>query len=144
LHTMLTNNTPPEGITLDQDRRWAILTNLATNGHSEAKALSQKEIKNDNSTMGKRMVYGINAALPNIKAKKAAWEEMITKDLPYCSFREAAANFHAPNQSKLSAEFVEPFFKKVTTMDWKSNDTVVDIYFEELYPKQICPKTVMN
>jgi aminopeptidase N len=144
LYAMLIKNSPPKGIVLDQDRRWTIISTLATNGHVESAKLSQEEAKKDSSTLGMRKAFAVKSALPDLNAKKEIWKEMLTKNLTYSNFREAAAKFHGPNQSKLSSNFVDEFFKKVTSIDWKSNDSVVDIYFENLFPIKLCSKDVLS
>lgn len=144
LHKMLTTNQPPKGIVLDQDRRWAVLMSIATAGHPESKTLIAAEQKADNTTNGKRMGFAAESAFPDQASKAEMWKELTTKEHPYSIFREAAGKFHGSNQATLTKEFVDPFFKKVTTMDWKTNDSVVDIYFDKLFPGNQCNETVLK
>ncbi len=139
LFEILTQNTPPKGIVIDQDRRWVILQALSRNGHPEALKLAKDELKKDHSTQGIRSELAIRAAFPDLKSKQKMWKEFSqNKELTYSSFREAAAKFHGSNSPELSRPFVNEFFKKVTSMDWNKNDDVVGIYFDNLFPFNLC------
>lgn len=136
---MLTKNKPPKGITLDQDRRWQIISALSSQGHSEALKLIEAESKKDASTMGARMAYAARAALPVREQKEIYWKEFFTKkDLPYSTFKEAARKIHHPDFAQASEPFVQEYFSQVSSMNWKAHDDVVDIYFEELFPIELC------
>ncbi len=142
---MLKLNSPPKGIVLDQDRRWAIITNLAENGTPEAMELIKLEEKKDPSTLGQRMAFGATAAFPDLKNKQEMWKKFIKRDkLSYSSFLEAAHRFHQGNFLDLSDHFVSTFFNQVTKMNWTRNDDIVDIYFEELFPVEICSPSLLK
>lgn len=141
-YTMLTKNVPPKGITLDQDRRWSIILNLSSNGHKEALRLKDEEVKKDPSTFGKRMAFVVQASWPDIKSKEKVWKDFFTKELTYSDFSEAAHYVNNGDYPELMAAFVDDYFKKLTRMDWKSHDDIVDIYFENLFPFELCTKEV--
>ncbi|MBA2404706.1 MAG: aminopeptidase N [Bdellovibrionales bacterium] len=141
---LLTSN-QPKGITLDQDRRWSILNTMAANGAEVSQNLIGEELKRDPSTMGKRMAYGARAAYPDLKSKQAYWKEFFGMEkLPFSNFKEAASRFHGPNHEKLSQSFAQDFFKKVLTTDWKKHDDDVEIYFEQVFPSQLCNQDILK
>jgi aminopeptidase N len=145
LEVMLVNNTPPKGIMLDQDRRWAIIINLASNGYAKAIKLSEAEFKKDPSTTGERMVFAAQSAWPDLKSKKTVWKRFFTdKDLTYSNFQHAAEYIHSVERSDLSTPFVDDYFKQVTSLDWKSHDDIVKIYFGKLFPVQLCSQAVVD
>ena len=145
LSGFLSDNTQPKGITLDQDRRWAILSTLATIGDVSFQKLIDAELKRDPSTLGKRMAYGAKAAIPDLKIKQAYWKDFFGKEkLAFSNFKEAASHFHGPNQEKLSQNFVSYFFKKVMATDWKTHDDDVEIFFESIFPTQLCSMDVLK
>jgi aminopeptidase N len=142
---MLKTNSPPKGIILDQDRRWALISNLAENGTPEAKEFIQLEEKRDSSTLGKRMALGATAAFPTLKNKQEIWKLFIKRDkLSYSTFLEAAHRFHNGNFLNLSDYFVTPFFNQIQKMNWSQNDDIVDIYFEELFPVEVCTSSLLK
>lgn len=139
LFDMLVKNTPPKGITLDQDRRWAVLVTLSANGHTEAMKLVDEELKKDPSVMGKRMALGARAAFPNLAQKKDMWKRLLTdKNLTHSDLEEAGSRMHNPNYPEFSQPFLSEYFKKLTSMDWKANDDKVDVYFETFFPHVVC------
>ncbi len=145
LYETLTKNSPPNGITLDQDRRWALIQNLAMNGHAKAVELSKTELAKDPSTNGKKMDLVVRSSYPDLKMKQMMWKDLLNnKDITYSSLKEAASKFHGPNTPDLSKPFVNEFFQKISKMDWSSNDSVVDIYFEQLFPAKLCSSEVAS
>lgn len=145
LSAHLATNNQPKGITLDQDRRWAILGTLATNGTAGILKSIDDELKRDPSTMGKRMAYGVKAALPDLTTKQIYWKEFFGREkLSFSNFREAAARFHGPNYENISQNFAKEFFKKVMLTDWKLHDDDVEIFFEEIFPTQLCSMDVLK
>lgn len=139
LLTMLKTNTPPAGITLDQDRRWSVLSALVANGSAEGRELIEEEKKRDPSTLGLRQAYAAVAAFPNAKNKAFYWEDFRgNKDLPFSNFRMASGRFHSSNFPELSQPYVDQFFKTATTKDWGKDDTAVEPWFENLFPGRLC------
>ena len=60
----------PEGITLDQERRWAAILALARHGFATAPELIRLEASKDPSDLGKRAAYSARVALPLPAAKQ--------------------------------------------------------------------------
>ena len=145
IQDFLATSSQPKGIVLDQDRRWALLSCLATNGVPGVAQMIQEELKRDPSTMGKRMSYAVTSAIPEIKNKKTYWKAFFGKEkLAFSSFKEAAIRFHGPNQEMISLEFGRDFFTQALTTDWKKHDDDVEIYFEELFPTAICNEDILK
>lgn len=145
LYEMLTQDKLPRGIKLDQDRRWAVVVNLAGLGHAKTEELIQQEKAHDPSTQGVRMVFAAHAAMPTKAAKQAAWKEIFgNKDLTYSALKEAGRTIHNPNRPDLSQAFVDAFFQRVRKMDWKKDDSTVDIYFESFFPSNVCSQALLE
>lgn len=142
---MLVKNDPPKGITLDQDRRWGLIMNLAANGHNMAMKLIDEELNKDNSTIGKRMSLAGRAAYPLMSQKAQMWKELYAgKGFTHSDLEEAGSRMHLANYPELSTPFLEEYFKKLTSMDWKSHDDKVDIYFESFFPFVVCSEELQK
>jgi aminopeptidase N len=145
LFEILTKNNPPKGITLDQDRRWAILMNLSTNGHPEATKLMAEELKRDPSTLGKRMALAAKAAYPSKTSKEQMWNDVLTnKELTHSDLEEVGARMHGVNYPELSEAFLKPYFKWLTTLKWQDHDDKIDVYFEALFPHRLCTEKLRS
>lgn len=142
LYNMLAKNALPKGIVLDQDRRWSIILNLSYHGYKGALQLRDEEVKRDPSTQGKRMAFAVTSAWPEKKSKERVWKQFLDGKLTYSEFSEAAHYFNNGDYPDLMTAFRDDFFRKLTSMDWKSHDDIVDIYFENLFPIGLCSKQV--
>jgi len=139
LYDLLVKNAPPEGITLDQDRRWVLIRNIARNGHTDAEKIIELELKNDNTTSGIRNALAARAAIPLKSHKAKTWKKLLTsKDLTYSDLKEAGREIHGVNNPELSTPFLADFFKNISRKKWDQHDDVVDIYFEKFYPSNLC------
>lgn len=140
---MIKTDKAPSGITLDHDRRWAMIISLAMNGHPEIHNLIEEELKKDPSTLGKRYAFAAKVAVPDSKNKKDNLQFMLTtKDMSYSDLKEASRVYNSVNYPEVNKASVEDYFKIATTMDWHKNDYIVDLFFENMFPSQLCTKEV--
>ncbi|WP_408096489.1 aminopeptidase N [Peredibacter sp. HCB2-198] len=145
LHSILIKNEPPKGMTLDQDRRWAIILNLSINGHTDAEKLINEELKRDGSTLGKRTALAARSAIPTKANKSKMWTELFeNKDFTYSDLEEAGRTFNGVNYPELTQIFVKDFFKRLSNFDWKLQDKKSEIYFENLFPFNLCAQEVLT
>ena len=145
LRSFLDEKGLPTRFKLDQDRRWAIINTLAKNGFKDVETLIAAEESKDPSTTGKRSAYAARAAIPTESNKAKFWKEFQTPEkIPFSSLRAAAGSFNSSNYLELSEPFVQPFFKQVTTMDWKQADELVSIYFDRLFPHTLCSSKLLK
>jgi aminopeptidase N len=141
----LEKNNPPDGIQLDQDRRWSALLTLARNGYSRAQVLVEAEEKKDSSDIGKRMAYAARVALPDATQKTAFWSALEHPEkIPPSTLRSAAYEFHQPNFQQLSADYVKRFFERIKKIDWKKSDFLVHVYFDGLFPEDLCSSSLLQ
>lgn len=145
LFDMLVKNSPPDGITLDQDRRWNLVINLARNNHAQAKTLIEEELKKDNTTTGKRQALVARAAIPVAAEKMNIWKQLMSgKNLTHSDMREAGREFFNANTPELGKPFVKEYFQRLRDMDWSKQDDYVEVWFESLYPQALCSNEVLK
>lgn len=144
LNGMLGGKNIPKGLKIDQDRRWNVIGALASTNFPGVSALIDAEEKTDPSTKGKRTAYGARASIPTMDTKQKFWAEFQKPEaMPFSHLRAATSSFHNSARPDTSETFVEPIFKNILNMDWKSNDSLVDIYFEGLFPQNICSSQLL-
>lgn len=148
LSAALSGQAVPKGLVIDQDRRWLIVTQLATNGAggslNAALDLIAAEEKVDPSSTGKRNAFAARVALPDAESKIKFWNDLQSPgQISHSTLRAAAKQFHKSNQTQLSLPFQAKFFERIAAVDWAANDSLVEIYFEDLFPHNLCSDALL-
>jgi aminopeptidase N len=101
--------TVPEGIQVDQDRRWNLLQALARVGHPGFAALFADETLQDRSDEGLRRVQTIAASLPDAALKQERLNALLdpTAIDTLAEFRAVAGGLFPSRQHELQLEFSE-------------------------------------
>ncbi|GGK66381.1 aminopeptidase N [Ornithinimicrobium pekingense] len=68
-----------EGLELDQDMRWTLLTSLAAAGAADEEQVAAEQ-ERDNTATGREKAARARAARPTAEAKQAAWEAAVEQD----------------------------------------------------------------
>jgi aminopeptidase N len=142
----------PVGLKMDQDRRWDIISRLAFIGYysrplafEKLRTLIASEAKRDPSATGQRNAYVALASLPELASKKLFWNEIKRPEkIAPSSLAQATNRFYSPNSPQLTEFFVNDYFKRVTAMNWTTNDSYVEMYFTGLFPSEMCSKALLN
>ncbi|MBW3602261.1 MAG: aminopeptidase N, partial [Actinobacteria bacterium] len=96
-----------EGLAVDTDLRWHIVTALAAAGDGD-EALVAGELERDPTDFGARRAAAARAARPDGSAKTAAWEALTGGgDLTLAMMRALASGFWQPGQEELLAGWVD-------------------------------------
>ena len=101
LEAWLSDEEIPEGLPIDADRRWAIITALARLGRITAEQIDA-EYQNDRTISGAESAAGARAAMADPLAKAEAWRLATDDpDLPNGTHVAVAANFWKFGQEEL-------------------------------------------
>ena len=145
LSSILEGKTKVQSVDMDQDRRWAIVKTLARLDAPSALVLIASEEKRDPSATGKRNAETSRVSLPTADAKAAFWRSLDNaKDIPYSTLREASGKFVDFDHPEMTQKYVQPFFERVRKLNWEDNDNLVEIYFERLFPHNLCSKELLS
>ncbi len=142
----------PKGIQIDQDRRWDILSRLAFLGYytqpeafEQLRSLISAEAKRDPSATGQRNDYVTKVSLPELANKKLFWSEIKNPEkIAPSSLAQAASRFYSPDHPEFTEYFAKDFFERVSAMNWATNDSYVDLYFEKLFPSDLCSTSILK
>ncbi|MER5596971.1 aminopeptidase N [Streptomyces sp. NPDC002265] len=114
LSAWLADGTVPGGPELDPELRWRILARLAVLGAIDDTAIDA-ELRQDPSATGQEGAARCRAALPDPRAKRAAWDAMFatdeTTDLSNYLFTATAQGFWQPEQADLVGEYIPRYFQ---------------------------------
>ncbi|MPY38088.1 aminopeptidase N [Streptomyces adustus] len=110
----LADGTVPGGPELDPELRWRILARLAVLGAIDDTAIDA-ELRQDPSATGQEGAARCRAALPDPRAKRAAWDAMFatddTTDLSNYLFTATAQGFWQPEQADLVREYIPRYYQ---------------------------------
>ncbi|WP_258062098.1 aminopeptidase N [Arthrobacter sp. B0490] len=110
VEAMLAGDRVPEGLTVDQDLRWELLTSLVVGGRSGAAGIDA-ELDRDSTATGELAAAAARAALPTAEAKEAAWAALVdATDLPNAAQRSMIAGFTRVHDRTLLEPYVERYF----------------------------------
>lgn len=126
---------PAEGLVVDPDMRWRVRYRLAVLGAaSEAEIASAYEA--DQSALGEQAAAKCRAARPDAEAKAKAWNAIIgDADLSSYGVWALAEGFWQPEQTELTAPYVERFFDEIRDVAAMRGDVVLDVLIRFLYPR---------
>jgi aminopeptidase N len=113
-----------EGITLDTDLRWHLVTSLARAGAVGDERIDA-ELARDDTDLGRRQAATARAAQPTSSAKAAAWEQLLEDStLSHTVSRQLWAGFSQLDQEQVLAPYVDGYFAALAgvwderSLDW--------------------------
>ncbi|GEL96170.1 aminopeptidase N [Cellulomonas composti] len=98
-----------EGLSIDTDLRWELLTSLVAGGRSGIDQIAA-QLAADATATGERAAAQARAAVPTAEAKDAAWTVAVEGDLPNAIQTATIAGFGRVHDRALLRPFVERYF----------------------------------
>jgi len=126
-----------DGLSIDTDLRWELLTSLVTGGRAAELDIAA-QLSADATATGQRAAAAARAALPTPEAKQAAWAAVVDGDeLPNALQAATIAGFGRVHDRGLLVPFVEPYFAALEQV-WsdKTNEMAQNIVVG-LYPTDL-------
>lgn len=112
LKAWLAGEEVPEGLALDADLRWRLLTELARVGEiGEAEIAA--ELANDKTATGAEKAAGARAAAKDADAKAAAWRAATQEDTPNETHFQIASQFWQLDQDDILAPYADAYLDVV-------------------------------
>ncbi|GAA5123562.1 aminopeptidase N [Alloalcanivorax gelatiniphagus] len=107
-----------EGLAIDQDMRWTLITALARSGRF-GDAEIDAELEVDKTISGQELAAAARAAQPTPEAKEAAWNALVDPATPNETSREIAFSIFRFGQEDVIAPYLEKFLE--------ASETLVDV-----------------
>jgi aminopeptidase N len=129
---------PPEGLSVDQDMRWAVAVRWASLGVPGADERVAAERDRDPSDRGDRAVVAAESARPDREAKEEVWTRLHGDG--YASLhmaKAAAAAFWQRPQAALLEPYVEPFFAGLPAVFAEREPEAARAYFGSFFPHHL-------
>jgi aminopeptidase N len=131
------------GLAVDTDLRWLLLHRLVSRGAAGLDAIESEQDR-DQTDAGQRHALHCEAAIPDPVAKEAAWNQIVSGELPNASFRAILGGFYSADQEDLLAPFAHRFFDVVSGIwrDWSGD--MAQFFAEYGYPKTIVTQEAVD
>jgi aminopeptidase N len=128
-------DSPPEGLAIDQDMRWAVAVAMAALGDEAADERLAGERSRDPSDRGARAVERAAAAHPVREAKDRVWERLHGQGYESLHLALAAASgFWVRRQRELLEPFVRRFFEGLPALFTEWEVEAARGYWRSFYP----------
>jgi aminopeptidase N len=112
---LLDGSQPLEGLRVDTDLRWQLLTGLTRAGRADESAVDE-ELAKDHTISGQELAAAARAAMPTGAAKQHAWEQALSADTPNETMRSIAAAFQQPGQDDVLTAYVDRYLDVAGTV----------------------------
>lgn len=123
-----------EGLTVDTDLRWELLTALVAGGRA-AEAEIAAELEADNTANGALAAELARAAQPTAEAKRTAFDAVVRENsLSNTHQRQAIAGFNRVHDASLIAEFADEYFALVRGVWEERSHEIAQQIVVGLYP----------
>ena len=115
LEALLDGSLSIEGLAVDTDLRWALVTGLAARGRADDARIDE-ELAADNTISGQEHAAAARAAIPTPEAKERAWKQaMLDPTTPNETARSVVLSFQRPDQDEVLAPYVDKYLDAVST-----------------------------
>ncbi len=116
---LLDGSVQVQGLAVDTDLRWSLLSRLAAVGHAPP-GMIDAELQRDPTAAGHRQHAMALAALPTGDAKEAAWQACVERDeLPNAMLDATMTGLIQPEQADLLRPYRDRFFESLPGL-WES------------------------
>jgi aminopeptidase N len=108
---LLDGSTSVDGLEIDTDLRWVLVTGLAKAGAADD-AVIDAELERDPTISGQESAAAARASRPDAEAKAAAWADLVENpDVPNETHRSIAGSFMRHGQEELLAPYLEKYLE---------------------------------
>jgi aminopeptidase N len=115
LSGLLDGTTVLDGLEVDADLRWVLLTGLARAGGADD-AMIEQELSGDPTISGREYAAAAHASMPTAAAKAAAWAALLDPDTPNETHRSIALAFMRHGQNDVLEPYVERYLEAADTL----------------------------
>jgi aminopeptidase N len=141
---LLEGSTELEGLAIDTEMRWTLLTSLATAGAATESEI-EFELQQDNTATGRERAARALASLPTIAAKARAWEKVIEAEgLPNQTVDAIAQGFVKVHDTALLAPYIKKYHAMLTTLWASRTHAIAESVVEGFYPLALASRELVD
>jgi aminopeptidase N len=133
-----------DGLTVDTDLRWSLLSSLAANGRADH-ARIEEELKRDNTISGQEQAASALAMRPTAEAKEQAWNDAVVRDdVPNETQRSIALAFHVAGQEEVLTPYVGKYLDVAATIWEQKGVQRASVVLEYLFPRTMVTRETLD
>jgi aminopeptidase N len=133
-----------EGLGIDQDLRWEMLTSLVAGGRL-GEAEVDAELGRDNTQTGQLAAAAAKAAIPTAEAKAGTWEAVVVRgDMPNAAQRAAIGGFSHVWDTSLLEPFVGKYFGAIREVWATKSHEISSTIVTGLYPSGLVAQSTID
>ena len=133
-----------EGLVIDTDLRWFLLTHLVVAGARGPEEIDA-ELASDDTATGRRQAAAARAAIPTREAKEAAWHAIVGRtDLPNAILDATIAGFQQRDQLSLLTPYRSMFFDVLENVWQERTMEMAQSITMGLYPGLLVDHTTVD
>ncbi len=122
-----------EGLAVDTDLRWTLLTALARLGEADEAEIAAA-LEQDKTISGQEHAASARAIQPLADAKAAAWDAVVSGDVPNETRRSIAYSFQVPGQGDLLEPYVDRYLTMAETVLEEKGVWMAQVALIPLFP----------
>ncbi|WP_154793373.1 aminopeptidase N [Occultella kanbiaonis] len=137
LRGLLAGDVSLDGLAIDTDLRWSLLTGLTAGGAAREAEIAA-ELERDSTAAGQRAAAAARAAIPTAQAKEAAWAAVVDGDeLPNAVQAAVIEGFGRARDRALVAPFSDRYFDSLERVWAERTNEIAQNIVVGLYPAQL-------
>jgi aminopeptidase N len=133
-----------DGLTVDTDLRWTLVTALAAAGRVDEDRIAE-ELRSDNTISGQERAAAARAARPTLEAKEQAWQDAVGRDdVANETQRSIALAFNVAGQDEVLEPFVSRYLDSAATL-WEEKGTQrASVILEYMFPRALVTRETLE
>ncbi|MFD1214600.1 aminopeptidase N [Arthrobacter sp. GCM10027362] len=141
---VLSGERVPEGLTVDADLRWELLTSLVAGGRFGQPEIDA-ELKRDATATGQRAAALAKAAIPTAAAKAEAWHAVVVAgELPNAIQQSVIAGFNRVHDTALLEPYAEKYFAAARDVWASRTHEIAQQIVVGLYPSRLTSQATVE
>jgi len=133
-----------DGLAIDTEMRWTLLTSLATAGAATESEI-EAERQQDNTATGRERAARALATIPTAEAKAAAWHKVIEAEgLPNQTVDAVAQGFVRVHDTALLTPYVEKYHAMLTKLWASRTHAIAESVVEGFYPVALANRELVD
>ena len=133
-----------EGLAVDQDLRWELITSLVAGGRAGQEKIDA-ELEHDNPATGQNAAALATAAIPTPEAKAAAWDSIVVKGERSNALQgSAVSGFTRVLDTSLLEPYAEKYFDAVPGIVKERTHALAQQIVVGLYPAQLTTQATID